>query len=111
MEAKYHSYELETLAVVETIKKYRVYLLGIRFKVVTDCNSLKTAATKKDLVPRIGRWWLQLQEFTLEIEHRPGTKMAYADALSRNSVTTTTETIAENFILRIDGDNWLLAGQ
>lgn len=28
-EMKWHSYELETLAVVETLKRYRVYLLGL----------------------------------------------------------------------------------
>lgn len=59
-EQKWHSYELETLAVVETLKRYRVYLIGINFKVITDCNSIKAASEKKDVVPRIARWWLQL---------------------------------------------------
>jgi hypothetical protein len=52
---KCHSYELECLAVVESIAKFRVYLLGVEFTVVTDCNALRTAGTKPDLVPRIGR--------------------------------------------------------
>lgn len=51
-----HSYELETLAVVETLKRYRVYLLGLQFTVVTDCSAVKTAAEKKDLIPKIARW-------------------------------------------------------
>lgn len=55
-ERNYHSYELETLAVVETIKKFKVYLLDKEFAVVTDCNALKTAWTKRDLVLRIARW-------------------------------------------------------
>ena len=42
VERKYHSYELETLAVVESLRKFRSYLLGIRFTVVTDCNSIKS---------------------------------------------------------------------
>ncbi|XP_068897509.1 uncharacterized protein [Tenebrio molitor] len=40
---KWYSYELECLAVVESIAKFRVYLLGVEFTVVTDCNALRTA--------------------------------------------------------------------
>lgn len=64
VERKYHSYELETLA-VEMLLKFRVYLLGFNFKVVTDCNALKMASSKRDLIPRDARWWLQLQKSTL----------------------------------------------
>lgn len=48
-EEKYHSYELETLAVVESLKKFRVYLLDIQFKVITDCSAITYTAKKKDL--------------------------------------------------------------
>ncbi|GBN77289.1 hypothetical protein AVEN_170386-1 [Araneus ventricosus] len=37
-EKKYSSYELEALAVIKAVKKFRVYLLGIPFKIVTDCS-------------------------------------------------------------------------
>ncbi|KAB0790077.1 hypothetical protein PPYR_15601 [Photinus pyralis] len=57
-ENKYHSFELETLAVVDSLKKFRVYLLGIHFTVATDCNALKASSTEKDIIPRIARWWL-----------------------------------------------------
>jgi hypothetical protein len=33
-----HSYQLETLVVVESMRRFRVYLLGTHFTVVTDCN-------------------------------------------------------------------------
>jgi transposase InsO family protein len=107
-----HSYELETLAVVCSLKKFRIYLLGLDFKVVTDCGALRTTLTKRDLVPRIARWWLDITEFTFEIEHRPGTRMAHVDALSRN---TTQET--GNFdnstmtVYNISKENWLLTLQ
>ena len=48
-ESRYHSYELETLAIVNALKHFRVYLLGIKFKVVTDCNAIKSTCNKKDL--------------------------------------------------------------
>jgi hypothetical protein len=57
-EQHYHSYELETLAVVESMRRFRTYLLGSYFTVVTDCNAVRSTMTKRDLIPRIGRWWL-----------------------------------------------------
>lgn len=110
-EAKYHSYELETLAVVESLRKFRVYLLDIKFKVVTDCSAVKSAAKKKDLVPRIARWWLDIQEFTFEVEHRPGTKMIHVDALSRNPIHGEEDFNEEPGIFRIEVADWILANQ
>ncbi|GBL78064.1 Retrovirus-related Pol polyprotein from transposon 297 [Araneus ventricosus] len=46
-EKKYSSYELEALAVIEAVKKFRVYLLGIPFKIVTDCSALEKLCKKK----------------------------------------------------------------
>ena len=46
-ERNYHSYELETLAVVAALKAFRVYLLGIKFTVVTDCSAVRATAAKK----------------------------------------------------------------
>ena len=37
LEQVFRSYELETLALVETVKQFRVYLVGVHFKAVTDC--------------------------------------------------------------------------
>lgn len=111
-EEKYHSYELEVLAVVETLKRYRVYLLGRQFTVVTDCSAIKSCENKKELIPRIARWWLQLQEFSFNVVHKPGTKMAHVDALSRNAIRDDPPNIEGNdFVFRIEVDDWLLAGQ
>lgn len=35
-ESKLHSFELETLAVVNSIKRFHIYLQGIKFTIVTD---------------------------------------------------------------------------
>jgi hypothetical protein len=67
MEEKYHSYELETLAVVDSMRRFRIYLLGIHFTVVTDCNAIRTTMTKRDLIPRVGRWWLLTQEYDFSV--------------------------------------------
>jgi hypothetical protein len=105
---KCHSYELETLAVVESLKKFRSYLLEIQFTVITDCNALKATSLKKQIIPRITKWWLQLQEFTFEVKYRPGARMKHADALSRNPSATNA---VEEEILRIEQADWVLSGQ
>lgn len=86
IEKNYHSYELETLAVVESVERFRVYLLGKHFTVITDCESLRTSATKKNLIPRVARWWLRMQEFDFDVKHRTGMQMSHVDALSRAPV-------------------------
>ena len=83
-ERRYHSYELEALAVVWSMEKFRPYLYGEEFTVVTDCASLQSTFSKKNIIPRIGRWWLRLQIFTFIVKHRMGTQMAHVDALSRS---------------------------
>jgi len=83
VESRYHSFELETLAIIYALRRFRIYLQGIKFKVVTDCNSLIQTLNKKDINPRIARWALELQDFDYRPEHRAGTKMSHVDALSR----------------------------
>lgn len=83
-EEKYTSYELEVLAIVKALKKFRVYLLGIEFKIVTDCRAFTLTMSKRDLCVRVARWALSLEEFRYTIEHRPGKSMTHVNALSRN---------------------------
>ncbi|GFX51844.1 retrovirus-related Pol polyprotein from transposon 17.6 [Trichonephila clavipes] len=56
------------------------------FKIVTDCSTFQKTMQKKDLITRIARWVLQLEEFDYEIEHRAGSRMKHVDALSRYPV-------------------------
>lgn len=86
-EAKYHSYELETLAVVNAMKHFRHYLIGVKFLLVTDCNALKATKEKKNLLPRVARWWIFLQDFEFEIVYRKGKTLSHVDYFSRNVPT------------------------
>lgn len=108
-EQNYSSYDLETLAVVASLKKFRVYLVGTSFKIVTDCNSLKATFQKRDMVPRVARWWEQMQEFNFNIEYRPGRSMAHVDALSRNPVVDSSSNIKN--ICVIGETSWLVTVQ
>lgn len=105
-EKKYHSFELELLAVVSSLQKFRLYLLGNTFKIVTDCNAVRFALSKKEIIPRIARWVLSTQEFTFDITHREGTRMQHVDALSRNPSQSGEKSEAE-LILTITEADWL----
>jgi len=71
------------LAIIYALRRFRVYLSGIRFRIITDCNALTLAFKKKEISPRINRWIMELLEYDYTAEHRPGTKMGHVDALSR----------------------------
>ncbi|GFV36566.1 hypothetical protein TNCV_2260851 [Trichonephila clavipes] len=47
-ERKYTSYELEILAIIEALKKFKVYILGMPFKIITDCNAFTKTMTAID---------------------------------------------------------------
>lgn len=82
-ESRYHSFELETLGIVYGLRRYRVELEGIKFVIITDCNSLKLTLEKRQMNPRIARWALEFQAFDFDLRHRPETSMSHVDALSR----------------------------
>lgn len=84
-ERRYHSFELETLAIVYAIKRFHIYLHGIQFTIVTDCASLKHTLQNKRSNNRILRWSLLLDEYDYSIEHRSADKLRHVDALSRSS--------------------------
>ena len=90
-ERKYTSYELEALAIIQALTKFRVYLIGMHFKIVTDCNAFAKTLDKKGLCTRVARWVLFLQEYDYVIEHRPGTQMGHVDAFSRHPIMTINE--------------------
>nr|XP_046491899.1 uncharacterized protein LOC124223711 [Neodiprion pinetum] len=83
-ESKYTSYELEVLAIVKALVKFRVYLLPIPFTIVTDCQAFAMTMKRKDLCLRVARWALLWGDFKYEVCHRPGKSMQHVDALSRN---------------------------
>lgn len=92
-EARCHSYELETMAIVYALRKFRSYLYGVSFKIITDCSALSLTFDKKNMCPKIARWALELQHYNFRIQHRSGVLMGHADALSRCHKADETEPI------------------
>jgi len=100
-ERKYSITEQECLAVVWFIKKFRPYLEGYRFKVITDHSSLRWLHNLKNPTGRLARWALELLEYDYTIEHRKGALHYVPDALSRIYENTD-----ELYAIAITGDNW-----
>ena len=71
------------MAAVLGVKKFRAYVEGMPFKIVTDHASLKWLMTQKDLSGWLARWSLKLQAFDLTIEHRKDSANVVSDVLSR----------------------------
>lgn len=113
-ESRYHSYELETLALVNGIKHFRHFLQGRQFTVITDCNSLRASRTKADLTPRVHRWWAFLQSFDFDILYRDGKRMGHVDFLSRNPLPSedVKQKVVEKHVNLLEiSKNWLHAEQ
>ncbi|XP_061388706.1 cilia- and flagella-associated protein 61-like [Musca vetustissima] len=83
--------EQECLAAMLCIKKFRAYVEGHEFTVITDHASLKWLMSQTDLSTRLARWALKLQCYRFKIEHRKGSQNVVPDALSR----TNTEDLSE----------------
>ena len=71
------------MAVVRSTNQFRHYLLGRKFTVCTNHNSLAWLMNFKQIEGQLARWIEELGQFSMTIEHRPGKKHANADALSR----------------------------
>jgi len=60
VESRYHNFELDSLAIIYALNRFRVHLLEISFKILIDCDAFKTILQKKNINPRIACWALEL---------------------------------------------------
>ncbi len=78
-----NSYILEVKAAYLAMKKFRHYLLGVPFKLVTDNIALTQTIQKKDVPREVAEWILYMADFDFKTEHRAGERMRHVDCLSR----------------------------
>ena len=82
-ERNYTVTEKECLAVLWAVEKFRCYLLGEEFTVITDHSSLLWHHNLKDPTGRLARWATALHAYNIKIVHRKGALHKVPDALSR----------------------------
>jgi hypothetical protein len=83
VEKRYPIMELELLALVYCLGKFRKYLVDHSFTVYTDNKALKYLLNKEQLTSRLARWVLLIQEFHFNIIHISGKNNVVADVMSR----------------------------
>jgi len=74
-ESKYHSSRLQLLAIIWILNRLRLFLLGIKFTVITDCQALVYLNLHKIVKPQIARWSEVLHKYDFENKYRPATRI------------------------------------
>ena len=98
----FSSMKLELLAMTWAItKKFKDYLYGTKFTVLTDNNPLAHVMDAKKTVAEMG-WLADLADFNFEIKYRSGKSNVNADVLSRNPINDTSDLPAEEILSLID---------
>ena len=86
-EKRHSAVEKEAYAVVEALRKWRHYLIGHRFTLVTDQKSVSFMFDSKQASKikndKILRWRIELACYDFDILYRPGYLNAPADTFSR----------------------------
>lgn len=105
--------EQECLAVVWAIKKFRPYLEGYKFTLITDHSSLRWLHNLKNPTGRLARWALELLEYDYEIVHRKGALHYVPNALSRMyesdievKIVAAVEAVVEINVIDNPADSW-----
>lgn len=101
-ETNYTTTEKECLAIVFAMEKFKQYVEGLQFEIVTDHSALIWLLKQKDLRGRLARWVLLLQQFDFEVKHIKGKNNVVPDAISRFPI----EEIALIQIDSSDRDEW-----
>ena len=106
-EKKYIIGELELLAVVWGLEKFRFYLYGKKIQLYTDHQALepliKRNRSNKQYSARLTRWLDRLTHFDISIQHIAGNNLKFTDYLSRNPVggATPEERYDEEYVINI----------
>ena len=106
-EKKFSIGELELLAVVWGLEKFRFYLYGKKVNLYTDHQALETLIKQnrciKQYSAKLTRWLDRLTHFDISIQHIAGSNLKFTDYLSRSPVggATPEENYEEEYVINI----------
>lgn len=96
-EKNYATIKKELLAIIWATRKFRPYLYGKLFTIVTDHKPLTFLHKTSNPNSMLLRWRLELEEYNYDIQYKPGKINKNADALSRIEI----DSLSEDKILAI----------
>jgi transposase InsO family protein len=82
-ESRYSTVEKECLAIIWALAHFESLIYGKKVVVQTDHNPLVWLKTVENRSPRLTRWALSLQPYSVKMEYRKGSANGNADGLSR----------------------------
>ena len=104
-EKKYSIGELELLAVVWGLEKFRFYLYGKKVHLYTDHQALvpliKRNRCNKQYSARLTRWLDRLTHFDISIQHIAGNNLKFTDYLRKKGGATPEENYDEEYVINI----------
>ena len=77
------TYNKEMLAIMHVLTKWRQYLLGSKFLIRTDHNSLQHLLQQNMLMTEQQKWIENISTVNMDILHKRGKNNVVVDALSR----------------------------
>uniref|UniRef100_A0A2N9HAC1 RNA-directed DNA polymerase n=1 Tax=Fagus sylvatica TaxID=28930 RepID=A0A2N9HAC1_FAGSY len=80
----------ELYAVVQALRHWEHYLIGVDFTLYSDHEALKFLKAQKKLNSRHASWVSYLEKFSFVLQHKSGSSNRVADALSRRHSLLTT---------------------
>lgn len=83
-EINYSTTEKELLAILYSLEKFRTYIIGVPFVIITDHQCLTFLKSVNFQNARIARWSLILQQYSFSIKYCRGIDNVVADFFSRN---------------------------
>ena len=83
---KYSIVEKEALALLIAVRTFSIYFGSTPVKVYTDHSPLQFLNRMAPHNAKLLRWSLELQQYNIEVVHRPGKQNLFPDILSRPSL-------------------------
>lgn len=105
-ELNYPIHEKELLAIVRSLKKWQLDLLGVHIDVYTDHCTLQNFHTQRDLSRQQARWVEYMLQYDITIHYIKGEDNVAADALSQQMDTDSTTDVCAA-VLAIQADPML----
>ena len=81
---RWSTHSKEAYALILALRHWKVYLTGTKFVVRSEHNPLVTQQKTKDPRGKLTRWLTELEEFSFDIEYKPGKFNVVPDTLLRN---------------------------